>query len=60
MVVFDPSLLPVDPAVNMASLTYGVGDHNIRNGLVPVTIDTPFNVLEVSYEGTLWHQWCVL
>ena len=52
MVVFDPSLLPVDPAVGIANLTYGFSEHDNLTGLmeisIPVTIDIPFTVLEVS------------
>ena len=53
MIVFDPSLLPVDPAVGLANLTYGYSRSNDLTELaeeptIPIYIDTPFNVRDVS------------
>ena len=53
MIVFDPSLLPVDPAVGLANLTYGYSGSDDLTELaeeptIPIYVDTPFNVREVS------------
>jgi len=54
MIVFDPSLLPVDPTVGLANLTYGYSGSDdlteltAEESTIPIYIDTPFNVLEVG------------
>ena len=49
-VVFDPSLLPVDPAEGMANLTFGFSERDnptrLMGSSVPVIIETTFNILE--------------
>lgn len=53
MIRFEPALLPVQPNVGVANISYGftnkVNPSNLGDDglMVPVVIDTPFNVIGV-------------